>query len=167
MNVLIKDALKGINNFLRSKRNRRFLYLLLLGIIAFVEFMTSGLVRRTFVFYSNINGLTAVEDRLIPRSFSRELDITRYVEEVLLGPVSPDSAPLFPRETRLYSLMYREGVVYLDLTEPAVLPLPEGGDVLRNLRTLDAGIRRNFSFVKEVRLFIAGRKAFTASGTDK
>jgi hypothetical protein len=104
--------------------------------------------------------MTAVEDRMLKRSSSRELDIGRYVEEALLGPISPDSAPLFPRETRLRSLLYRDGVVYADLSEAAALPPLEGGGVFRNLYTLYTGIRRNFSFVKGVRFFIAGQAAF-------
>ena len=101
-----------------------------------------------------------VEDRLLRRSTDRETDVHRYVDEVLLGPVSPDSAPLFPRETRLHSFMYREGVVYADLSEVAALPPVEGGDVFRNLLTLNQGVRRNFSYVKDVRLFIGGNEVF-------
>ncbi|MDR2101991.1 MAG: GerMN domain-containing protein [Treponema sp.] len=125
--------------------------------------MASGLVRRTFVFYSSIDGTTTVEERMLPHSPSREIDIRRYVEEALLGPVSPDSASLFPQETRLRSLLYRDGVVYADLSEAAVLPSPEGGDVFRNLYTLEAGIRRNFSFVRDIKLFIAGHEVQSAS----
>jgi hypothetical protein len=160
MNVIVKDALTAAAVFLRNKSNRRLLPLVFLGIFAFTEFMLSGLVRRTFVFYSINEGMTTVEDRMLKRSPSREFDIGRYVEEVLLGPISPDSAPLFPRETKLLSLLYRDGVVYADLSEPAALPFPEGGGVFRSFYTLNAGIRRNFSFVKDVRLFVAGRAAY-------
>jgi len=82
------------------------------------------------------------------------------VAEALLGPVSPGSLPLFPGETRLLSLLYRDGTVYADLSEEAVLPPPEGGEVYNNFKTLHAGIKRNFSFVNEVRFFIAGRAAY-------
>ncbi|MDR0623011.1 MAG: GerMN domain-containing protein [Treponema sp.] len=160
MNVFVKDALTAAAGFLRNKRNRRFLFLILLGIFAFVEFLVLGLVRRTFVFYSINDGMMTVEDRMLKRSPSRELDIARYVEEALLGPISPDMAPLFPRDTRLLSLLYRDGVVYADLSESAALPPPEGGEVFRNLYTLNAGIRRNFSFIKDVRLFIAGKAGY-------
>jgi hypothetical protein len=160
MNVIIKDALILVTGFLRDKTSRRLAFLILLGLFAFTEFIISGLVRRTFVFYSISSGMMTVEDRMLKRSASRELDIGRYVEEVLLGPISPDSAPLFPRETRLRSLLYRDGVVYADLSESAALPPLEGGEVFRNLSTLHAGIRRNFSFVKDVRLFIEGKAAY-------
>jgi hypothetical protein len=112
------------------------------------------------VFYAIDNGFVTVEDRMLKRSPSRERNIRRYVEEALLGAVSPDSAPLFPRETRLESLLYRDGVVYVDLSAAAALPPLEGGEVFRNMRTLYAGIRRNFFFVKDVRLFIEGKIAY-------
>jgi hypothetical protein len=139
---------------------RGLFFLAALGIFAFAEFFVSGLVRRTFVFYSIRSGEVTVEDRMLKSSSSRETDIRRYVEEALLGPVSPDSAPLFPRDTRLDSFLYRDGVVYADLSESAALPPSEGGDVFRNFLTLYRGIRRNFPSVKDVRLFIAGREAY-------
>jgi hypothetical protein len=166
MTFFIKDILRGITVFLRDKGKRRLIYLLFLGAFAGAEFVSSGLVRRTFVFYSSIDGATAVEDRMLPYSPSREIDIRRYVEEALLGPVSPDSAPLFPQETRLRSLLYRDGVVFADLSESAALPPLEGGDVFRNLGTLQTGIRRNFSFIKDVKLFIAGHEVQTAPAAD-
>jgi hypothetical protein len=156
---LVKDALNSLFRFFGKKRNRRLCGLVLIGIFALAEFLASGLARRTFVFYSNIEGAEMVENRMLRRSPSRETDIERYVDEVLLGPASPDSAPLFPKETRLVSFMYREGVVYADLSEPALFP-PEGGDLFRNLLTLNKGIRRNFSFIKGVKIFIGGNEVF-------
>jgi hypothetical protein len=156
---LVKDTLNSLFRFFGKKRNRRLCYLIFIGIFALSDFFVSGLVRRTFIFYSNREGRMVVEDRMLRRSSSRETDIKRYVDEVLLGPVSPDSAPLFPGETRLESFMYREGIVYADLSEPALFP-PEGGNLFRNLLTLNEGIRRNFSFVKGVKIFIGGKEVF-------
>jgi hypothetical protein len=159
MNPIAKDALDSSVSFLGEKRNRRLCYLILIGIIALGEFFISGLVRRTFVFYSNIEGGAVVENRMLRRSSSRETDINWYVDEVLLGPVSPDSDPLFPQETRLESFMYRGGVVYVDLSEAALFP-PEGGDLFRSFLTVNEGIRRNFSFVKDVKILIGGNEVF-------
>ena len=149
-----------LGRFFAKKRNRRLFYLVFLCLIALLDFFHLGLVRRTFLFYYGSEGKPVVEDRLLRRSGERELDIRRYVDEVLLGPVSPDLAPLFPRETRLHSFMYRDGVVYADLTESAALPPVEGGVVFRSLLTLNEGIRRNFSHVRDVRLFIGGNEVF-------
>jgi len=145
--------LKSFSIFLVSKPARRFILLILLAVVASVEFYNLGLARRTFVFYTVNDGSIVVEDRMIKRSSSREIDIIRYTEEVLLGPVAPDLRPLFPRETRLKSLLCRDGVVYADFTASAELPA-EGGITVDNFRTLYAGILRNFSYVNDVRFFI-------------
>ena len=152
--------------------------LIILPLVVLIEFFVLGLARKTFVFYAIDDGAVSVEERALrisrgsPRSQSRELDITRYVEEALLGPVSPNSLPLFPRETRLRSLLYRNGVVYVDLSEDAALPPLEGspyhgaslhgGEVFTNMKTLYYGIRRNFPYVRDMRFFIAGRAAYAA-----
>ena len=156
-----RDLLKTTARFLAIKSRRRLLILLVLSIAAVVEFFYMGLARRTFVFYTIDSGKIVVEDRMLKKSSSREINITRYVEEALLGPVSRDLLPLFPRDARLKSLLFRDGVVYADLSPDAALPPEEGGDALDNFRTLYAGILRNFSFVRDVRFFIAGHAAFT------
>jgi len=159
MNASFITILKSVSKFLVSKPARRFLLLVFLAVGATVEFYNLGLARRTFVFYTVNDGSIVVEDRMLRRSSSREIDIIRYTEEVLLGPVAPDLQPLFPREIRLKSLLYRDGVVYADLTADAELPV-EGGTTIDNFRTLYAGILRNFSYVSDVRFFIDGRAAY-------
>ena len=152
--------MKAVLQLLRRKTCRRFVYLCVLLILALADFLLLGLARRTFVFYFIDDASPLVEDRMLARTGSRERDIRRYVEEALLGPVSLDAAPLFPRGTRLASLLYRDGVVYADLTESAALPVSEGPGVFDALNALQDGIKRNFSGVKDVRLFIAGHEAY-------
>jgi hypothetical protein len=165
MKDLRKDVPGRAVKFQGNKAKRRFAYLCLLLIFAFSDFLILGLVRRTFVFYSIDRSLPVVEDRMLARAGLRENDIARYVEEALLGPVSLDSAPLFPKGTRLESLLYRDGVVFADLSESAALPVvrpsPEGVDVFTGLQTLSGGIKRNFFYVKDVRLFIDGHEVYS------
>ena len=172
MNGRIRNLLVVFSRF-RISKNRLLLYALAaLAIAALIEFLAGGLARRTFVFYTMDSGVASVEERFLRRSSSREVDITRYVEEALLGPVSPNSLPLFPQETRLLSLLYRDGVVYVNLSENAALPasgfLPDmpvsdalrGGEVFMNMETLYSGVKRNFSFVRDLRFFIDGKAAY-------
>jgi len=161
MIAILKTIFKPIGAFLASPVKR---CLLLIGILIMVtvgEFIYLGLVRKTFVFYNIGSGVIAVEDRMLIHSKSREDNIIRYTEETLLGPVSPDLMPLFPRGTRLRSLLYRDGTVYIDLTGDAALPPIEGGSVLENFQTFYASIFRNFSYVKNVRFFIEGNAVYT------
>jgi len=136
-------------------------FIVILAGIALSDFFVLGLARRTFVFYTNTDGAIVVEDRMLKRSKSREEEITRYTEETLLGPVAPDLLPLFPRETRLKSLLYRNGVVFIDFSTDAAMPPVEGGNTLDNFRTFYAGILRNFSYIKDVRFFINGNAVYS------
>jgi hypothetical protein len=164
----IKDFFRLIGRFFEPKSRRRFIFLILIGLFALWNFSFLGLVRRTFVFYSVADWSIIVEDRMLRRTESREDDMILYVEEFLLGPVSPDLAPLFPRETRLESFLYRDGVAYAGLSGSAVFPTPEQSaaepvgpaGVFGNFETLYRGIRRNFPYVREVRLFVDGNIAF-------
>jgi hypothetical protein len=156
----IKAIILYVVEFLAVKTKRRIFLLALISVIALTEFLIMGLARRTFVFYTIDNGEIVVEDRMLKRSRSREVNITRYTEEMLLGPVNPDLLPLFPYGTRLKSLLYRDGVVYADFSADAALPPVEGGSIYNNFRTFYAGVLRNFSSVKDVRFFIEGCTAF-------
>jgi hypothetical protein len=156
----MKSVIMNIIEFLAERPKRRILTLALISVIALTEFLILGLARRTFVFYTIDNGEIVVEDRMLKRSRSREVNITRYAEEMLLGPVDPDLLPLFPYGTRLKSLLYRDGVVYADFSADAALPPVEGGSIYNNFRTFYDGVLRNFSSVKDVRFFIDGCTAF-------
>ena len=153
--------LKAIVRFFFVKRTRYLFFLILIGLIAFIECMVFGLVRRTFVFYSALDNATIVEDRMFHASDSNEVNIRRYVEEVLLGPVTHDARLLFPRETELLSLLYRDGIVYACFPEnQTLIDLYAGEDIFLSFLTLNEGIRRNFSFVKNVKIFIGGNDIF-------
>jgi spore germination protein GerM len=157
---LLKTVIIYAIEFLADKTKRRITMLALITVIALTEFLILGLARRTFVFYTIDGGEIKVEDRMVKRARSREVDIIRYAEETLLGPVNPDLLPLFPYGTKLRSLLYRDGVVYADFSADAALPPVEGGGINNNFRTFYDSVLRNFSSVKDVRFFIEGRTAF-------
>jgi hypothetical protein len=160
MNGIIRDCINGTFRFFMRPYCRRLIYLCLLGIPVLFEFLSGGFVRRTFVFYLRDSGEAEVEERMLPRMPSRELAIRQYVEETLLGPVSSEAELLFSRETGLRSLLYRDGVVYADLSLSAALPYSGNGGAFRSLYALYTGIRRNFDFIEEVHLFIEGEEAY-------
>ncbi len=135
--------------------------LILLGLIALADFLIIGNNRYTMVFYSIKEGTPVIEDRMIPSAKTREESLTRYIDEVLLGSVDLDTAPLFLEETRLETLFYRNGEVYINLSETAALA-PEDGihDVKKNISTLVSGIKRNFSYIDKIIIFIHGNEVF-------
>ena len=160
MSGKIKEVLSKIGEFFKSSINRRLVYLAVLVIIALVDFANMGFVRRTLVFYTMRDSLPVVEERFIHRSGNYETDMRRYVEQILLGPQTHDSKLLFYRDTQLLSLIYQNGVVFASLSDQAALPPPQGGSAFTSLLTLNKGIRRNFSSVVDVRIFIGGNQVF-------
>jgi hypothetical protein len=104
--------------------------------------------------------------RLMAGGQAREAVVARRFPDTRVGRLS-ERLPVAKLRARLVEggaprvlMVARDGVVYADLSESAALAPLEGGEVFRNLRTLYDGIKRNFSFVLDVRLFIAGKAAY-------
>ncbi|MDR1389154.1 MAG: GerMN domain-containing protein [Treponema sp.] len=138
---------------------RRLAYLIVISVFAFIE-LGKGSARRTFEFFTYNTGHSVVEDRVLLKADSSELNLRYYVEEALLGPVSLDFAPLLNEGSQLRSLMLREKTVYVDLSGEAALPVQGGAEVFDGLLALNRGIRRNFDTVSDVKLFINGNEVF-------
>jgi hypothetical protein len=155
----IKEMILKTIHFFSDRPTRRFIYLIILVLFTLIDFVQNGLARKTFVFSALEKGNMVVEERFFPRSGSREVDIRQYMEDVLLGPATPDVAPLFPRETELESLIFRGNTLYIGLSEAAALPSVEGGNVFINLHILYSEIQRNFRYIKDIKLFISGNEA--------
>jgi hypothetical protein len=146
-----------IRRFFSKKHNAALAGLLLLCVIAGIDYLDAVFTRRTFVFKSVDTGQDLVEERMIMMTGSRETDVSRYVEEVILGPLSLETVPLLDRSARLEALLLRNDTVYLSLSEEAALP-PDGGSLKVSLEVLRREIMRNFPFVRDVRIFIAGNE---------
>ncbi|MDR3200022.1 MAG: hypothetical protein LBT68_01075 [Spirochaetales bacterium] len=152
---------------LKKGRNSALAGLALLSIIALANYRTAGLSRRTFVFYEIGSGKPRIEERMIARTSSREIDIPRYVEDALLGPLSMQTAPLVDKAAELDSLLLREGAVFLNLSEGAAIPVGDGRLLFDNFLTLNLGIRRNFHYVEEVYIFISGNEVYFSEFSEK
>jgi len=78
-----------------------------------------------------------------------------------LGPKSQEILALpFYRGTQVQTFMYRNGIVFVNLSGTASIPPPDGGSVFYSFLTLNKGVRRNFPSVKDVRFFIGGNQVF-------
>ncbi|MCL2277613.1 MAG: GerMN domain-containing protein [Treponema sp.] len=152
----VKNIIKSIAGVFASPVVRALILAGILAAFTITDFLLLNLARRTFVFYTVIEGIIVVENRMIKNAETREIDIKRYAEETLLGPASPGLLQLFPKGTKLISLIYRDGVVYINMSKDAQMPPIEGGTTFNNFRTFYQGILRNFTYVSDVRFFIEG-----------
>ncbi|MDR2343537.1 MAG: hypothetical protein LBD86_03295 [Spirochaetaceae bacterium] len=153
-----RQAALKVRAFLKRRRRAAAAFCaLLLVLAASADYFAHGLVRRSFVFRLIDTGQDIVEDRMLRSEDSRETNIRRYVEEALLGPLSPEAEALFDSGAKPGAVLLRDGDVFIDFSEEAALP-PLSGRLADKFRILDAGIRRNFPFVRDVRVFIAGQE---------
>jgi len=134
--------------------------LIVLIVFAIIDISRSGLARHTFEFFAFDDKRPVVEDRMLYKSGSVEADIKFYIEELIMGPVSVDLAPLVTRGTTLRAFIFREGTVYADLSREAVHPVPGGRPLFDGFLAINQGIRRNFNAVSDVKLFIHGNEVF-------
>ncbi|GMO55809.1 MAG: hypothetical protein Ta2G_15300 [Termitinemataceae bacterium] len=132
--------------------------LLLLCLAAAFDFAFADKVRRTFAFVSFDGGKQVIEERMLPKEKTKELSVTKYVYDVILGPSSLEVVPLVNQGTMINSVFMRDNIVYIDLSESAAIPPLEGGVVLENFKMIKKGVLRNFRFIKDVFVFIEGNE---------
>jgi hypothetical protein len=148
-----------------SPSSRKF-WGIILGICLFAVFALAAgelffrrEIRFTFVFPGNFGTPPVVEVRMVPRENSLEGNLSRYVEEAILGPAAIEASPLFFPRTGIRSLLLRDGTAYIDLSEDAAVS-PSGGPISGNFLILYEGIRRNLPAVKKINFFIEGHEIF-------
>ena len=153
--------MRALNEFFQELPDRpQYIILAILAALllwASLDMVSLSLARHSFYFENVYSGKRVREIRALPVLKGREEKLGLYVAEYLLGPGSIDAEPLFARNTVVRSLMIRGSKVYIDLDEGAALPEPQIDDLRPAIALLEKGIRRNFSFVNEVSLTIAGR----------
>ncbi|GAB6090987.1 hypothetical protein [Spirochaeta dissipatitropha] len=101
------------------------------------------------------------EPRSIARTDSRETQLEKIVNEIILGPLSVEQGRVFNRGTRLNSLSLRRGTLYMDLTAEAVIS--GRGSNLGYSEAEDAllrSIRFNAPYVRDIIITLDGQIPF-------
>jgi hypothetical protein len=119
--------------------------------------------RRYFYFPDNKYLAMDAEMHYVPAGKSREKDMKIFLSELVLGPVDIALAPLFPEGTRIRTLVFRDGVLYVDFTRQILdfqdkipLTLPE------ILTATEKNINSNFMGIKKIIFTIEGREPGSA-----
>jgi hypothetical protein len=139
--------------------------MVLLAVIAFFDLRARDSSRMVMTFYTAADGKSLVEERLMKNTESRaiEMKVTGYVDEVLLGPLSPGAAGFFPVAT-VQSCVVSDGTAYIGLPSSVGLAGTRNADdhltvdTARSFDTLKKDIGRNFRDLKDIVLFIEGRE---------
>ena len=156
----MNTALHRLRSFTADPIRRRFSYLVILLFAGLFDYVLTNRTARSFEYLPLTRRASVIERRFLPRAFSQEAAIGRYVAEYLLGPTDIDSASLFDKSTALRSILVREGIAHVDLTAEAAFPAEEGVDLRASLVILIAGIERNFPSIKRAKVYIEGHEPF-------
>lgn len=115
--------------------------------------------RFVFLFESLDDEELHIEVRYI-NTVPEEDDVNCFVNEILLGPVTNRYRPLFARGTTVRSCFMRDGILYIDLSEEALLAAGSSSETERACNLLKESISLNFRQVDDIKLFISGIEAY-------
>jgi hypothetical protein len=147
---------------MRLRGKPAILGLVFLGVLAFsllfFLLLDNQGAARILYFPASAGRRMVAEERLLPRHWSLERDVTELAEGLLLGPTRHDALRIFPRGATVLSALVHGRTLYLDLS-PRVL----GEDPEVPLRGEEAftamarSIRFNFPRVREIVISIDGQ----------
>lgn len=82
--------------------------------------------------------------------------INYYIDELVLGPSLYRSRPIFTPGTQVEYCFLREKTLYIGLSQEAALQDGGSAEMSRALSLLKKNIKRNFTGIKHIELFIDG-----------
>jgi len=157
---------KGISEFFSSPRNFALLLLGAAFLYSFASWALNDRLDEVVIYFPALSGDSLQgELRSIPRSRDAESFAEYLVSESLLGPRSPGLVSGFGSGARLESVLYRNGKLYINISEEAAL-----GDaelLKKSLKALERTARAGISSVGLVVIAIGGYEPYAESfGTD-
>ncbi|MDR2898418.1 MAG: GerMN domain-containing protein [Spirochaetaceae bacterium] len=89
--------------------------------------------------------------------------ISWYTEELLLGPVSNSLRPLFPQGTASLSCFFRDGVLYVNLSEKALFSDGNSAETETGCAIFKKNVFTNFKKVDRIVLCILDKEVYADS----
>ncbi len=153
-----------MNFFTLLKKNHKFLMIFILLLIfvisaCFYAFHFKG-SRYSFEYYVSGTKNVVFETRSVA-SIKGVSKVTSYVDEYLLGPTVQRARPVFPLESRVLFCFERQGILFLNLSEDAILDLSPDVNLFENYKLLEKNVISNFPHIKKIELFIDGKSVFS------
>ena len=153
-----------------SKNSKK---LIILASILFLIFLTSLIFylvelksnRMIFIFQSLDDDKTHFEIRYLPQ-VEKEQRIKQYIDDLLLGPITDRYRPLFADGTKINSCYVRDKILYIDLSEEAVLKKGISSDTKTAVELLKLNITKNFNGINDVILFMMGQEVYTQEAVE-
>ncbi len=129
---------------------------LLLSVLLFA-FRPHQTIERVLFFPDETDDTWRGEIREIPVQSARETEIAYVLRELVLGPTRLQYGRALPRATRIRSVIYRDGRLYVDFSAAVVL---EAGSVGVDFAEMLSGVRKtleyNYPMIEEIVFTVAG-----------
>ena len=153
-----------------SKNSKK---LIILASILFLIFLTSLIFylvelksnKMIFIFQSLDDDKTHFEIRYLPQ-VEKEQRIKQYIDDLLLGPITDRYRPLFADGTKINSCYVRDKILYIDLSEEAVLQKGISSDTKTAVELLKLNITKNFNGINDVILSMMGQEVYTQEAVE-
>ena len=124
-------------------------------------YLNHGWVERVLFFPGYTDTGAPGETRRLPRRDTREEELEYFLEEMILGPTSIENIPIVPEGSELQSVMFRDQILYIDLSEDVLFqtsgrPLP----LERRIALIRRSVMFNYPWVKGMIITINGEIPF-------
>ena len=138
-------------------------FLAFMVLLSFLFFLIErgGRIRRVLFFPHIMTGKLVGEERYIHGTGSRQGNVKTLLEEILLGPAgnSGKTTRIFPRRTRLVSVMENQDEILINLSKEVVFQesdLPLSFDMM--IRALMNNLVFNFTGIRHIAIFVNGER---------
>jgi hypothetical protein len=135
--------------------------LALIGLCFLISFGSLALGERfesVVLFFPDAKGALRGETRAVPRGPGGEARADRIASELLLGPKSADLQAAFESGTRVQSVIYRKGRLFLDISPEAALS--GSASLQRGIAAAERSLRAALPGMKRLSLTIGGKEPY-------
>ena len=132
---------------------------IVIGSAFFLHLHEKKYERYFMLFKDKVTGEIEIENRYVAVSEEKD-SLNVFVEEFLLGPVNHNLISFFPHGMKYNTLIFDNGVLYVDLPKDSVLHMPKDVQFEEFYNLFIKSIKINFPTLKDVRIFIGGSEAY-------
>lgn len=139
-------------------------FLITILVVSITFFNSENIGSRRVLYFDAIDGsgLYMESRRIVKYSpvQGRDVDVSQFVQELLLGPTTNGFRSLFPLDTRIETCFVQDEVLFINLSREALFP---GETTLPTKEAVDLliyNIERNFSWIKSIEIYIGSNKVY-------
>lgn len=140
------------------------IFLILVLVVSISLYDSKNIGKRRVLCFEAVDGSGLyIESRRITEYSSvqgRDVHVQQFVQELLLGPVTNGFKSLFLQGTRLESCFMQDNILFINLSKEALFPGATTSATKDGVDLLVYNIKKNFSWVKSVEIYIDGNKVY-------